>query len=46
MSDIKDFELCEINSKLAHETINGMNVFLPDISKGLGFFVAKLKRVK
>ena len=45
MSDIKGFELCEIDSLLAHETVNGTNVFLPDISSGLGFFVAKLKRV-
>ena len=46
MSDIIGFELCEINSKLQHETVNGTNAFLPDISNGLGFFVAKLKRVK
>ncbi|MBO7344687.1 MAG: methyltransferase domain-containing protein [Clostridia bacterium] len=46
MSDISGFELCEINSKLQHETVNGTNSFLPDISNGLGFFVAKLKRVK
>lgn len=45
MSDIKGFEICEINSKLQHETIDGTNLFLPDISCGLGFFVAKLKRV-
>ena len=46
MSDIKDFEMCEINSKLQHENILGSNLFLPDISGGCGFFVAKLKRVK
>ena len=46
MSDIKGFEMCEIDSKLQHETIDGTNLFLPDISRGLGFFVAKLKRVK
>ena len=46
MSDIKDFEMCEINSKLQHENILGANLFLPDISGGCGFFVAKLKRVK
>ncbi len=46
MSDINGFEICEINSKLQHEKQNGANLFLPDISKGLGFFVAKLKRVK
>ncbi len=45
MSDVKDYKLCEINSKLPHENLNGTNVFLPDISGGLGFFVAKLKRV-
>ena len=46
MSDINGFEICEIDSKLRHETINGTNLFLPDISGGLGFFVAKLKKVK
>lgn len=46
MSDTNAFELCEIDSKLQHETINGANLFLPDISGGLGFFVAKLKKVK
>ncbi len=46
MSRIKGFEICEINSKLQHENIDGTNLFLPDISNGLGFYVAKLKRVK
>lgn len=46
MSDRTDFEIVEIDSKLAHETVKGTNVFLPDISGGLGFYVAKLKRVK
>ncbi|MBQ3115704.1 MAG: methyltransferase domain-containing protein [Clostridia bacterium] len=46
MSDIKGFELCEIDSKLQHEKALGQITFLPDISGGLGFFVAKLKRVK
>lgn len=46
MSDIKGFEICEINSKLQHENLLGTNLFLPDISGGLGFYVAKLKRVK
>jgi 16S rRNA C967 or C1407 C5-methylase (RsmB/RsmF family) len=46
MSHIKGFEICEINSKLKHENIFGANLFLPDISCGNGFFVAKLKRVK
>ena len=44
MSDVKGFTLCEINSKLPHETVKGANAFLPDVSGGLGFFVAKLKR--
>lgn len=46
MSDIKGFEICEIDSKLQHETLAGTNLFLPDISGGLGFYVAKLKRIK
>ena len=46
LSQVKGFEICEINSKLAHESISGTNLFLPDISEGLGFYVAKLKRVK
>ena len=46
MSDINDFEIVEIDSKLQHETKKGANLFLPDISCGAGFFVAKLKRVK
>lgn len=45
MSDIKGFEICKIDSKLQHEDIFGTNLFLPDISNGLGFYVAKLKRV-
>ncbi len=45
MSDIKGFELCKINSLLPHEDIKGTNLFLPDISDGLGFYVAKLKRI-
>ena len=45
MSDIKGFEICEIDSKLLHENVLGTNLFLPDISGGLGFYVAKLKRV-
>lgn len=46
MSDIKGFEIEEITSDLPHENINGTLQFLPDISDGLGFYVAKLKRVK
>lgn len=45
MSDVKGFEVCEIDSKLQHENVCGTNAFLPDISGGLGFYVAKLKRV-
>ena len=45
MSRIKGYKICEIDSKLQHENVSGANLFLPDISGGLGFFVAKLKRV-
>ncbi|MBQ7236272.1 MAG: methyltransferase domain-containing protein [Clostridia bacterium] len=45
MSDVKGFEICEIDSKLQHENVCGTNAFLPDISGGLGFYVAKLKRI-
>ncbi len=41
----KNFEICDIKSHLPHETINDTCAFLPDISGGLGFYVAKLKRV-
>ena len=46
MSDINGFEICEIDSKLQHENVENTNLFLPDVSGGLGFYVAKLKRVK
>ena len=46
MSDIKGFEVCEITSELQSEDFFGTKQFLPDISGGLGFYVAKLKRVK
>ncbi len=46
MSDTMAFELCEIDSKLSHETVMGTNSFLPDVSGGLGFYIAKFKRVK
>ncbi len=42
----KNFEIENIDSKLEHENIQGTNMFLPDISGGLGFYIAKLKRVK
>ncbi len=41
-----NYEICKIDSKLPHEDIMGTNLFLPDISGGLGFYVAKLKRVR
>ena len=41
-----DFVIEEINSPLAHENLYGTNAFLPDISEGNGYFVAKLKRIK
>lgn len=40
-----EFVLEKINSPLPHEDVNGTNVFLPDISFGVGFFVAKMKRI-
>ncbi len=45
MSDIKGFELVEIDSKIPHKKVLGANAFLPNISFGLGFFIAKLKKV-
>lgn len=45
LSENSNFEICKIDSKLPHEDILGTNLFLPDISGGLGFYVAKLKRV-
>lgn len=45
MSDIKGYQLVETTSKLQAESQNGMVQFLPDISCGLGFFCAVLKRV-
>ena len=41
----KDFVIEPINSPLPHENVGGANAFLPDISGGSGFFVAKLKRI-
>ena len=45
LSNNKNFEICPIESSLPHENVMGTNLFLPDISGGLGFYVAKLKRV-
>ena len=42
----KNFTLENAGSKLPYENVLGANVFLPDISCGAGFFVAKLKRIK
>lgn len=41
-----EFEIEKLESKLAHEDVLGTKQFLPDISGGLGFYVAKLKRSK
>ena len=46
LSQNDSFEICKLDSKLPHEDIMGTNLFLPDISGGLGFYIAKLKRVK
>lgn len=45
MSDINGFEECEITSEIQHEKKGNAIAFLPDVSGGLGFFVAKFKRV-
>ena len=45
LSDVKDFVLCETDSLLPHENIDKTLQFLPDISGGLGFYFAKLKRI-
>jgi len=45
LSERKDFVLENINSPLPHEDFCGTNAFLPDISNGNGYFVAKLKRI-
>lgn len=42
LAENADFTLVPINSPLPHENKGGANAFLPDISGGLGFFVAKL----
>lgn len=45
MSDIKGFSVEKINSLLPHDDVFGTNQFLPDISNGVGFYIAKLKRI-
>ncbi len=41
-----NYQIEPINSPLEHLDIQGTNAFLPDISGGAGFYIAKLKRVK
>ena len=41
-----DFEIEKTDSPLPHEDYDGTNAFLPDISFGNGFYVAKLKRIR
>lgn len=41
----KNYQICETESVLSHENVKGTCAFLPDISGGLGFYFAKLKRV-
>ena len=45
LSQVSGFEVQEITSSLPHEKTETGLQFLPDISYGNGFFVAKLKRV-
>lgn len=40
-----NFCIEKINSALNHVDFNGTNAFLPDITQGNGFYVAKLKRI-
>ncbi len=42
----KEFKIEELDSPLEHQKEMGTLQFLPHISGGLGFFVAKLKRIK
>lgn len=41
-----NYEIEKLSSKLAHDNFDGTLAFMPDISGGLGFYVAKLKRIK
>ena len=41
-----NFIVEKIDSPLTHLDIEGTNAFLPDVSLGNGFYVAKLKRIK
>ncbi len=46
LSSNDSFMIVPSTSPVAHENKNGTVQFLPDISGGLGFYFAKLKRVK
>ena len=46
LSKNSDFALTEADSPLKHELIGKTLAFLPDISDGNGFYLAKLKRIK
>ncbi len=46
MSEIKGFNIRKIQSKLPFEERDGTVKFLPDVSGGLGFYVAVLQRVE
>lgn len=39
-----DFEIEKIDSPIPHEDINGTIAFLPDISGGFGFYIAKMRK--
>ena len=45
LSKHDNFEIIPVNSPLPHTDICGTNQFLPDISGGNGFYLAKLKRL-
>lgn len=45
LSKHANFKMIEIDSKLPHINVDGSNLFLPDISFGAGFYVAKLQRI-
>lgn len=42
----KNYKICEIDSLLPHEKRQNTVSFLPDISGGLGFFIAKFQRIE
>ncbi len=45
MTQNNGFEICELDSKLPFERQDGTIKFLPDISGGLGFYVAILRKI-